>query len=247
MDAGILDAPGPIVAVTGNNLAFRGRLSEFAANCVAASMLVIGSLVFIWVRAKYGEIAPILLGGVLGLLSGRRSAVLEQSGNDPNWQIADAAFRRLRFRAWRLDCTTLTNPCLLNSEWQTVALAFDWKNTCPHGNVTGGSQGREAGFSKAFLDRGYNVAASALESTTSNAFEASDKRALVDGNIAAAATAAKIAEVANNEFKWIDALVNHAGVHLVKHFTDYTLDEHALAAVKQMLAHKRRSRRSAHA
>jgi NAD(P)-dependent dehydrogenase (short-subunit alcohol dehydrogenase family) len=116
--------------------------------------------------------------------------------------------------------------------------------------VTGGSKGIGAGLVKAFLDRGYNVVANAREISTSNAFEASDKLALIDGSIAEAATAAKIAEVAKNKFKTIDALVNNAGIYFAKRFTDYTVDDlRALAsvnlegfllitqmAVKQMLA-----------
>jgi hypothetical protein len=35
---------------------------------VAATLLAIESLVFIWVHVKYGEIAPIILSGALGLL-----------------------------------------------------------------------------------------------------------------------------------------------------------------------------------
>jgi hypothetical protein len=35
---------------------------------VAATVLTIESLVFVWVHAKYGEITPIILSGVLGLL-----------------------------------------------------------------------------------------------------------------------------------------------------------------------------------
>ena len=103
---------------------------------------------------------------------------------------------------------------------------------------------------KAFLDRGYNVVANAREITTSNAFQASDTLALVDGSIAEAATAVKIAKVAKNQFKSIDALVNNAGIYFAKHFTDYTVEDlRALAsvnlegfllitqlAVKQMLA-----------
>jgi NAD(P)-dependent dehydrogenase (short-subunit alcohol dehydrogenase family) len=118
--------------------------------------------------------------------------------------------------------------------------------------VTGGSQGIGAGLVKAFLGRGYNVVASALEITNSGAFEVSNSLALVDGNIAEAATAAKIAEVAQNKFGSIDALVNNAGIYFAKPFTDYTLaDLRALAAVnlegfllitqlavKQMLAQK---------
>src|SRR5271169_2207679 len=91
--------------------------------------------------------------------------------------------------------------------------------------VTGGSHGIGAGLVKAFLDRGYNVVANALEITTSNAFEASDQLALVDGSVAEAATAAKIGEVATNRFKSIDALVNNAGIYLAKNFTDYTIDD----------------------
>src|SRR5579863_6310289 len=98
--------------------------------------------------------------------------------------------------------------------------------------VTGGSRGIGAGLVKAFLDRGYNVVANALEITTSNAFEASDKLALVDGSVAEAATAVKIAEVAKNKFKSIDALVNNAGIYFSKPFTDYTVDDlRSLASV----------------
>jgi len=35
---------------------------------VAATILAIESLVFVWVHAKYGEITPIILSGALGLL-----------------------------------------------------------------------------------------------------------------------------------------------------------------------------------
>jgi NAD(P)-dependent dehydrogenase (short-subunit alcohol dehydrogenase family) len=91
--------------------------------------------------------------------------------------------------------------------------------------VTGGSQGIGAGLVKAFLDSGYNVVANSRNFTKSGAFEASDKLALVDGSIAEAATAAKIAEVAKSKFGSIDALVNNAGVYFTKHFTDYTIDD----------------------
>ena len=39
-----------------------------ALTVVAATVLTIESLVFVWVHAKYGEITPIILSGVLGLL-----------------------------------------------------------------------------------------------------------------------------------------------------------------------------------
>jgi NAD(P)-dependent dehydrogenase (short-subunit alcohol dehydrogenase family) len=118
--------------------------------------------------------------------------------------------------------------------------------------VTGGSKGIGAGLVKAFLDRGYNVVANSRNITRSGAFEASDKLALVNGSIAEAATAVKIAEVARSKFGSIDVLVNNAGIFFSKHFTDYTLDDlRALVsiniegflfitqlAIKQMLAQK---------
>jgi len=118
--------------------------------------------------------------------------------------------------------------------------------------VTGGSQGIGAGAVRAFLDRGYNVVANSRQISKSGAFEASDKLALVDGNIAEPGTAASITEVATSRFGSIDALVNSAGIYFSKHFTDYTVDDlRALLsvniegflfisqlAVKQMLAQK---------
>src|SRR5580658_10072416 len=91
--------------------------------------------------------------------------------------------------------------------------------------VTGGSRGIGAGLVKAFLDRGYNVVANSLDITKSNGFEASGKLALVDGNIADAATSSNIAEVAKSRFGSIDALVNNAGLYFSKQFTDYTVDD----------------------
>ena len=39
-----------------------------ALTVVAAALLTVESLVFVWVHAKYREVAPIILSGVLGLL-----------------------------------------------------------------------------------------------------------------------------------------------------------------------------------
>ena len=98
--------------------------------------------------------------------------------------------------------------------------------------VTGGSQGIGAGLVKAFLDRGYSVVANSRNISKSGAFAASDKLALVDGSIAEAATAVKIAEVAKSKFRSIDALVNNAGIYFSKQFTDYTIDDlHSLISV----------------
>ena len=71
--------------------------------------------------------------------------------------------------------------------------------------VTGGSRGIGAGVVTAFLGRGYNVVASSRNITRSGAFEASDKLALIEGSIADAATAEKIAGAAKSRFGSIDA------------------------------------------
>jgi len=98
--------------------------------------------------------------------------------------------------------------------------------------VTGGSQGIGAGLVKSFLDRGYNVVANSRNITKLGVFEASDRLALVDGDIADPATASKIVEVAKTKFGSINALVNNAGIYFSKPFTDYTAgDLRALVSV----------------
>jgi len=91
--------------------------------------------------------------------------------------------------------------------------------------VTGGSQGIGAGVVNTFLDRGYLVLANSRNITKSNGFTPSDRLALVDGNIAEAATAQKMIDIAKSKFGSIDALVNNAGIFFSKRFTDYTLED----------------------
>jgi len=125
-------------------------------------------------------------------------------------------------------------------------------NTQKTAIVTGASQGIGAGAVKAFLDRGYRVVANSRNISKSGAFETSNRLVLVDGNIAEAATAAKIAEIAVTKFGSIDALLNNAGIFFSKPFTDYGVDDlRALTstniegflfisqlAIKQMVAQK---------
>ena len=91
--------------------------------------------------------------------------------------------------------------------------------------VTGASQGIGVGVVNTFLERGYSVVASARTITKSGAFVSSDRLALVDGDIGQRATAATIAQVAMSKFGSIDALINNAGIFLVKPFTKYTTED----------------------
>jgi NAD(P)-dependent dehydrogenase (short-subunit alcohol dehydrogenase family) len=115
--------------------------------------------------------------------------------------------------------------------------------------VTGASQGIGAAITQAFLDRGYNVVATA-RSMSRAGFAPSPQLALVDGDIGHAATAEKVTRTATTNFGSIDHVVNSAGIFSVKPFTEYTADEfHRFVstnlegfifitqlAVKQMLA-----------
>jgi NAD(P)-dependent dehydrogenase (short-subunit alcohol dehydrogenase family) len=97
--------------------------------------------------------------------------------------------------------------------------------------VTGASQGIGEGVVKTFLDRGYNVVATSRSITQRDTFKASDRLALVAGDIGQQATAKKVADMAIEKFGTIDALVNNAGIFSMKSFTDFTKEDlHALVA-----------------
>ena len=118
--------------------------------------------------------------------------------------------------------------------------------------VTGASQGIGASVVRTFLERGYCVVANSRNITASRAFSASDRLALVDGNISDLTTAAAIAETATGKFESIDALVNNAGIFIAKPFTSYTPEDFrdlvatnldgfiyiTQLAIKQMMAQK---------
>jgi len=91
--------------------------------------------------------------------------------------------------------------------------------------VTGASQGIGAGIAQAFLARGYNVVATARSATKSRELSASDRLALVDGDIGQLETAQKVAELATRKFGSIDAVVANAGIFMAKPFTEYTADD----------------------
>ena len=91
--------------------------------------------------------------------------------------------------------------------------------------VTGASQGIGAGIVKAFAERGYNIVASSRKMSQSAEVKASDRVALLDGDIGMPATAAKIVETALSRFKSIDVLVNNAGIFFTKPFIEYTAED----------------------
>lgn len=98
-------------------------------------------------------------------------------------------------------------------------------NTRKTALVTGASQGIGAGIVRAFVARDYNIVANSRKMTQSTDVVASDRVALVDGNIGDPATAAKIVKTALSRFQSIDVLINNAGVFFTKPFTDYTAED----------------------
>jgi NAD(P)-dependent dehydrogenase (short-subunit alcohol dehydrogenase family) len=91
--------------------------------------------------------------------------------------------------------------------------------------VTGASQGIGAGVVRAFLARGYNVVGTARNATKSKGVSASNRLAMIDGDIGEFETARKVTELAIDRFASIDAVVANAGIFIVKPFTEYTADD----------------------
>ena len=87
--------------------------------------------------------------------------------------------------------------------------------------VTGAAKGIGAGVTNAFIERGYNVVANSLNITAST-FAATDRLAVVPGDIGDPSTAREIASKAMETFGSIDGVVNNAGIFITKPFTEYT-------------------------
>jgi NAD(P)-dependent dehydrogenase (short-subunit alcohol dehydrogenase family) len=90
--------------------------------------------------------------------------------------------------------------------------------------VTGAGRGIGAGVTKPLLERGYNVVGSSLNITASS-FIATDKLAVVGGDISDPSTAREIASKAIETFGSIDGVVNNAGIFLTKPFSEYTAQD----------------------
>src|SRR5439155_13777069 len=96
--------------------------------------------------------------------------------------------------------------------------------TPPVAVITGASQGIGATLVSAYRARGYAVLG------TSRTIEPSDDplMATVQGDIATAATAERVAGEAIDRFGRIDTLINNAGVFVAKRFTQYTDEDYDL-------------------
>jgi NAD(P)-dependent dehydrogenase (short-subunit alcohol dehydrogenase family) len=90
--------------------------------------------------------------------------------------------------------------------------------------VTGAAKGIGAGVTNAFIERGYNVVANSLNITVST-FAATERLAVVRGDIGDLSTASEIASTAIKTFGSIDGVVNNAGIFFTKPFTDYTAQD----------------------
>jgi len=73
--------------------------------------------------------------------------------------------------------------------------------------VTGASQGIGAGIVRAFLARGYKVVGTSRRATKSKELPASERLALVDGDIGQFETAQNAVKLAIDKFGSINALV----------------------------------------
>jgi NAD(P)-dependent dehydrogenase (short-subunit alcohol dehydrogenase family) len=89
--------------------------------------------------------------------------------------------------------------------------------------ITGGSQGIGAGLVAGYRARGWAVVANARTITPSE----EPAVLTVEGDIAQPATAEAIIGAALERFGRIDTLVNNAGIHISKPFTDYTAADYA--------------------
>jgi len=88
--------------------------------------------------------------------------------------------------------------------------------------VTGASRGIGAGIVHGFLNAGYNVAATSLDSTALPPLPA---LAPVDGDIGKRETAVAVVEAALRRFGGIDVLVSNAGIFYTKPFTGFTTED----------------------
>lgn len=90
--------------------------------------------------------------------------------------------------------------------------------------VTRAAQGIGAGVTNAFIERGYNVAANSLNIAAST-FTATERLAVVRGDIGEPSTAHDIASTAIKTFGSIDSVIRNAGIFVSKPFTEYAVQD----------------------
>src|SRR5580698_7548451 len=93
----------------------------------------------------------------------------------------------------------------------------------PTAIITGAAGGIGSGLIEGFLEEGYRVVATSLN--TGRSLIASPSLVLVDGDLGKPEIAAKVADAAIQRFGTIDVLVNNAGIFRSKAFTDFTADD----------------------
>ena len=86
--------------------------------------------------------------------------------------------------------------------------------------ITGASRGIGAGLVEGFLEKGYNVVATARHAERESAITGS--LVLLDGDVSLQQTADEVVEAAIRNFGTIDVLVNNAGIFLARPFLEFT-------------------------
>jgi NAD(P)-dependent dehydrogenase (short-subunit alcohol dehydrogenase family) len=89
--------------------------------------------------------------------------------------------------------------------------------------ITGASGGIGTALVRGFLNQGFNVVGTSLNS--SHSLSASTSLVVVDGDISKQETAAKSVEAAIEHFGTLDVLVNNAGIFRTKPFTEFTTED----------------------
>ena len=91
--------------------------------------------------------------------------------------------------------------------------------------VTGASSGIGLELARTLLAQGYQVVANSRALTSVGTLTASDRLALVDGDIAEQETAKTVVNTAVQRFGGVDLLVNNVGIFIEKPFTGYTIQD----------------------
>jgi NAD(P)-dependent dehydrogenase (short-subunit alcohol dehydrogenase family) len=137
-----------------------------------------------------------------------------------NWNFINTIVQWIPRRAY----------CLISMSSAITGVPMSGRKTAI---ITGASRGIGAGLVKAFLEAGYNVAATAR--SFGDSFVGSPTLVLVEGDIGTQATAANTVNAAVERFGRIDVLVHNAGIYYTKPFTDFTTEDFNAFASTELL------------